>query len=37
MIRFLGKDINKHTDECVRIVEETIFDLPIEDKELQMC
>ena len=26
VIRFWGKDIKKNTDECVRVVEETIFD-----------
>ena len=26
VIRFWGEDIKKHTDECVRVVEETIFD-----------
>ena len=25
-IRFWGEDIKQHTDECVRVVEETIFD-----------
>lgn len=27
VIRFWGKDITKNTDECVRVVEETIFDM----------
>lgn len=27
VIRFWGKEIMKNTDECVRVVEETIFDL----------
>lgn len=27
VIRFWGNDISKHTDECVKVVEETIFDL----------
>lgn len=27
VIRFWGKDIMKHTDECVRVIEETIFDM----------
>lgn len=27
VIRFWGSDIKKHTEECVRVVEETIFDL----------
>ena len=26
VLRFWGKDIIKHTDECVRVVEETVFD-----------
>lgn len=26
VIRFWGEDIKQHTDECVRVVEETIFD-----------
>ena len=33
MIRFWGKDIKKNTEECVRVVEETIFD-SIEFEEL---
>ncbi|NBH82627.1 very short patch repair endonuclease [bacterium C-53] len=27
VIRFWGTDIKKHTDECVKVVEETIFDI----------
>lgn len=27
VIRFWGKDITKHTDECVQVIEETIFDI----------
>lgn len=27
VIRFWGTDIQKHTDECVRVVEETMFDI----------
>lgn len=27
VIRFWGKDIKKHTDECVKVIEETIFDI----------
>lgn len=33
VIRFWGKDISNHTDECIRVVEETIFDLLIKDNE----
>lgn len=32
-IRFWGNDIKKNTDECVRVVEEIIFDLKIEASE----
>lgn len=31
VIRFWGKDILKNTDECVRVIEETIFDLKISE------
>lgn len=33
VIRFWGKDIQKHTEECVKVVEETIFDLLVESSE----
>lgn len=33
VIRFWGDDIKKHTDECVKVVEETIFDITIHDTE----
>ena len=26
VLRFWGKDITKHTEECVQVIEETIFD-----------
>lgn len=26
VIRFWGNDIKKHTDECIKVIEETIFD-----------
>ena len=29
VIRFWGKDIKKNTDECIRVIEETIFDLKV--------
>ena len=28
-IRFWGNDIKKHTDECVKVIEEAIFDIKI--------
>ena len=31
VIWFWGEDIKKHTDECVKVVEETIFDMDIYD------
>lgn len=31
MIRFWGNDIKKNTDECIRVIEETIFELKMED------
>ena len=31
VLRFWGEEIKKHTDECVQIVEETIFDQNITD------
>lgn len=31
VIRFWGNDITKHTEECVKVIEETIFDLKIQE------
>ena len=33
VIRFWGKDILHKTDECVKVIEETIFDLMMEEPE----
>ena len=33
VIRFWGDDIRKHTDECVKVIEEVILDLKTEDVE----
>ena len=33
VIRFWGSDIKKHTDECVRVVEDTMFDLALAAEE----
>lgn len=30
----LGNDIKKHTDECVKVIEEAILDIKIGDEEL---
>ena len=32
VIRFWGKDIKKNTDECIQVIEETIFDLKVPEK-----
>ena len=34
VIRFWGKDISKRCDECVRVIEECIFDMIIAKSEL---
>ena len=34
VIRFWGEDIKKHTAECVKVVEEAIQDMVLEDMEL---
>ena len=31
VIRFWGEDIKKHTDECVRVIEEPIFEKKMEE------
>ena len=31
VIRFWGKEIKKHPDECVKVIREVIFDQQIED------
>lgn len=31
VIRFLGKDILKNTDMCIKVIEETIFDMQIDN------
>ena len=33
VIRFWGDEIKKHTDECVKVVEEEIFDITIDIDE----
>ena len=30
VIRFWGKEIKKNTEECIKVIEETIFDLKME-------
>lgn len=34
-VRFWGKEILKNTDECIRVIEETIFNLKIESVDLE--
>lgn len=31
VIRFWGNDIKKHTDECIKVIEESIFTVQIEE------
>lgn len=31
VVRFWGSDIKKHTDDCVKVIEEAIFDILMED------
>lgn len=31
VIRFWGNDIKKHTDECVRVIEEAVFEIKAMD------
>lgn len=33
VIRFWGNEIKKNTDECVRVIEETIFDTKLGESE----
>ena len=33
VIRFWGKDIKKNTDECVQVIEETIFEMKMLDRD----
>lgn len=34
VIRFWGADIVKHTDECITVIEETIFDITMQQDEI---
>lgn len=34
VIRFWGDEIKRHADECVKVVEETIFDIVIHDSDI---
>lgn len=34
VIRFWGNDIKKNTDECIRVIEETVFDLKMSQDEI---
>ena len=36
VIHFWGNDILKHTDECIKVIEETIFELKLVDEELDI-
>lgn len=34
VIRFWGNDIKKNTDECIRVIEETIFEIKMQSEDL---
>ena len=34
MIRFWGTEIKKNTDECVKVVEETVFQIMLGENEI---
>ena len=34
VVRFWGKDINKNVDECIKVIEEIIFDKIIDENEM---
>ena len=34
VIRFWGKDILKNTDECIKVIEEAIFELQLGEIEI---
>ncbi len=34
VIRFWGNDIKKKTDECIRVIQETIFDIKVGEDEM---
>ena len=36
MIRFWGDDIKKNLDECIQVIEETIFDKMLNEKDYKM-
>lgn len=36
VIHFWGNDILKNTEECIKVIEETIFELQLVDDELEM-
>ena len=35
VIRFWGKEIMKHTEECIKVIEETVFDESLNDYEIE--
>ena len=38
VIRFWGKEIIKNTDECVKVIEETVFDMKVKNaNEIDYC
>lgn len=35
VIRFWGKDIKKNTDKCLKVIEEVIFEIKMQEGELE--
>ena len=36
VIRFWGRDIKNNTDECIKVIDETVFDLKLGDKDIEL-
>ena len=36
VIRFWGNDIKKNTDECIKVIEEVIFDIKLGESEIEV-
>lgn len=36
VIRFWGRDIKNNTDECIKVIDETVLDLKLGDKDIEL-
>ena len=36
MILLEGRDIKNNTDECIKVIDETVFDLKLSDKDIEL-